>query len=856
MGFRERFFKSKTNPIPPAQNATPRRPNTKPIPSQQRPPPEIFPPADSPNPYHRLSGSELAPYRVKCHFALIYAGKEYKDLEDRYIIWQNPLQYTAFNDAADRCIREHGVPESTQLYRKSGVCRLVNDANGQEFESRILESEEQWVEVLPLLVMSFCSRHPYVAFHLEIRWEYSDLSINKVKGQRYAVTVQTVVRSKMKQNWDRKKFLPRKDLDQIFSESTIKELIHEDKSLNGLTPSGKQNLLDNIIADASRLLGVCICVDMPLACLYHMMDAGFKDTSLPLTDPRCAKEEYINKFEDLQLWQGSFIAHEFHDDHGMPKHRQLKDEVVVPLFFDKDNDRIGEGGFGEVYKVKIDADHHSFSSEKGRFFALKIFKELGSRTADDFENESKTLNKLWENPHPHITTHLASWTQAGRFYMLFPCAEMHLGAFLRSWPSPEPDNAFVSWLVLQMKGLADGLRRIHNSGPLGLGPDSVARNLQLPEKPRRTGYHHDLKPQNILAFLNENVGTRQPRITDFTFRISDFGTARLNDVRSHTGIGAGKPSYKTSNLSHGATIYGAPDWALEGATSRPFDVWSLGCVFLETLLWALRVSGSNLDQFETDRLHSPRDQSNQTSAFWHQDGGGHIFLKSAVIERLRQLRDYCRGRGVFEQLVRSTTDMLTIPPLKRPTSVTIYNDLDTQFIQAQVDFRTPDFYKRDERRQHGVAAPPTNYSSNSRSPSPSIDERAYAPNSRYLSAHTAHQRRPSSSRGGQGIVRNENTEWKEDSSPVAGHLSPITTRDLPLAGKHERSPSQVSVTISDHDAAYTSKAVKTVTNGEHAIQSTQLIGLRRVDFGPEDFTSPFRHRSASTASRRTQSSDF
>ena len=308
--------------------------------------------------------------KVNCRVILIYDGKEYTPDLEAQIPWLDRSQYHIYDKAALASLRARGVPDSKQLYRKAGTCRLIRDDNDHEEESRILENERQWSEALPLLVTSFWSRNPYVKFRLEIIWEYSDLSINKVKGQRYAVTVSNLVNSKLQENWHKQEYIPRKDLDEIFSDDTIRELIYSDTSLQELasaSPSGGEPLdRDQFIKDislaASRLLAICIYVDLPLACLYHLMANGFTNVDLPLTNVHCPNDMYRKKFGDFMKWQGGFIAHMFNDDKGRPVHQKLADEVVVPITFDEEADRLGEGGFGEVFRVRIDPDHHLFST--------------------------------------------------------------------------------------------------------------------------------------------------------------------------------------------------------------------------------------------------------------------------------------------------------------------------------------------------------------------------------------------------------------------------------------------------------------------------------------------------------------
>jgi hypothetical protein len=316
------------------------------------------------------SGSDPVPRIVKADFVLIYNGESHADLNDQKIWWMESMdgQYKYFDSEAIRCLRKHsGGIESKQLYRKTGLFRLIRDDSLHEEETDILESEQHWSEKIPLLIVKFCSKNPYVGFHLEIRWDYSDLSIHKVKDEKYAHTIWRAIQDKHQNNWQDEEYIPRKDLDEIFSEGTIKELVNSDESLAKLSqqsPNGdrsfdKNKFIIDVIAVASRLLALCVYSRLPLACLYHLMDNGHKDTDLPLTESECPHGEYKSEFHDLIMTQWRFIAHNFINKEGRPKHEKLRRKIVVPII---SAEGIAEGGFGKVFKVHIDPDHHFLCS--------------------------------------------------------------------------------------------------------------------------------------------------------------------------------------------------------------------------------------------------------------------------------------------------------------------------------------------------------------------------------------------------------------------------------------------------------------------------------------------------------------
>ena len=390
--------------------------------------------------------------------------------------------------------------------------------------------------------------------------------------------------------------------------------------------------------------------------------------------------------------------------------------------------------------------------DRDSFFALKRFRAR-DRTEQYFEDEAKALQALAKNPHRNITLHLASWTHDGRFYMLFPFADGDGGTlkkYLLSNPSPMLTKEFVIWLLSQMRDLAAAVQHIYNSAsPLNKNmpktEPSDRTNAQLSaglrRRPSHRGIHYDLKPENILLFSDKQ--------NNRTFwRISDFGLAEINEIvlsgsttqPEHTFANKGK---------QGDPEYSAPDEALQQKTSRKYDIWSLGCIYLEILIWVFGRGGEELREFQEERLVVSEPQANQDQKFWYLSRTG-VRLKPKVVEKMKGLRLVCAERGVFKELFRLTSDMLTIKPAERPNAPTVHNDMVQILIQAEHDLLDdPDSYTKPFHSKIAVAAPPTV----SRKPSRpnSIDERAVGlsptrPDAppRYMHIDTTHHARTKS----------------------------------------------------------------------------------------------------------------
>jgi serine/threonine protein kinase len=143
----------------------------------------------------------------------------------------------------------------------------------------------------------------------------------------------------------------------------------------------------------------------------------------------------------------------------------------------------------------------------------------------------------------------------------------------------------VLWVLNQCTGLAGALDKVHE----GLNkPNSQSKSKDEPSKQTRTGHLHDIKLENILVFREHGSGN------EITLKLADFSCARIKEF-VHRGLanldGSGTPSYR------------APEFDLPVADRRlglPYDVWSLGAVFLELITWFL--NGRNgVEEFGLDR---------------------------------------------------------------------------------------------------------------------------------------------------------------------------------------------------------------------------------------------------------------
>jgi serine/threonine protein kinase len=219
----------------------------------------------------------------------------------------------------------------------------------------------------------------------------------------------------------------------------------------------------------------------------------------------------------------------------------------------------------------------------------------------EFRGEVKAILKVKPRPHLEVGL-LTSFEHRDRFHLLFRWAD---GGNLRDlWmnnPRPSLTHSRMTWMAQQLYGLAHGLDGIHNtklesSETFQISPSSpvttqqsfdiVCTQVHEPDEGRDYGRHGDIKPQNVLWFRKD---TKNPEFG--ILKLSDFGLTTFHRALT-TGV-------QTEGVRVTNT-YAAPEREIEETLSRPFDVWSLGCIFLEFATWMI-LGPKGITKFEQER---------------------------------------------------------------------------------------------------------------------------------------------------------------------------------------------------------------------------------------------------------------
>ena len=175
-----------------------------------------------------------------------------------------------------------------------------------------------------------------------------------------------------------------------------------------------------------------------------------------------------------------------------------------------------------------------------------------------FENEIKQLNNFSGRLSPHLVTLLAAFEHKGGCYLLFPYASANLDRHWENASLDVNDHASVLWLASQLSGLMGAVDIIHN-------PEHLVG---------KSGRHGDIKPENVLCYKSDSDKGRG------TLVLTDMGFTAVHRDVSRSNI----PNEEIPNTP----LYRPPECEAEGAKiSRAFDVWTLGCLYLDLIIWLL-----------------------------------------------------------------------------------------------------------------------------------------------------------------------------------------------------------------------------------------------------------------------------
>lgn len=315
-------------------------------------------------------------------------------------------------------------------------------------------------------------------------------------------------------------------------------------------------------------------------------------------------------------------------------------------------------------------------------------KRLFSRDSKDFQDEFNMLNALNDGHHKHLVKLLATYKKAGRYHFIFPFADANLRDFWKSISLPYWNEETYLWVIDQMTGLAEGLRVIHNfrtlksqafdTGNAGLRKlrDSAPKaQLSVLKGEEMYGRHGDLKPENILWLKDGSSGPNG------ILQITDLGLGRFHRLGSRS-------KDDPNHLKGCSATYTPPEIALATPVSRAYDVWSLGCIFIEFITWLLEGApavnefANARDEMAPDGIEDDTFFTLIQSKFMPKDAR----VRRGVIDWIERLKKSERCSGMATDLLDLIAQrMMKIESKVRIDSFELHSELERIMAKGKKD---------------------------------------------------------------------------------------------------------------------------------------------------------------------------
>jgi serine/threonine protein kinase len=292
----------------------------------------------------------------------------------------------------------------------------------------------------------------------------------------------------------------------------------------------------------------------------------------------------------------------------------------------------------------------------------------------------KAINKL---NHAHIVKCIAAVRKGEKRYLMFPWAEGEtLRDYWKNASTKEPSYESIRQIIAQLRGIADALTHLHdyregrrrslpgnslsftvpvvngeNTDTFGvpqLVKDHTDYDDDLNSSNSVSIRHGDLKPENILRFTESSDGLG-------VLKIADMGLAKQHMLLTSDR----NDKRQLTSTMYGTRPYEAPETiTAEYGRSRLYDVWSMGCITLEFIIWIL-YGNESLTDFYNDiaggakklyQYYEIPDPMNHQHAEVHR-----VVLK--WIKHIESVDPECTQKSAIRDLLAVVKDKLLVVEL-------------------------------------------------------------------------------------------------------------------------------------------------------------------------------------------------
>ncbi|CAH0046931.1 unnamed protein product [Clonostachys solani] len=398
-------------------------------------------------------------------------------------------------------------------------------------------------------------------------------------------------------NYCGKRYMPSKWIEAYTSEAVVKSILR-----SRYKPSLVPDLISYVLHSPAKKLLLLLALCQALHCLPAMKDFELNDDYLPvaiirkpstkgliqkLSEHEGGKEDFPNPLMRgaFERNQWLFLAPVFTEDEF---HHELHSDTPLPFLPIEPNPQPKLGGFSTVLEVHVDTSHQLVTTTYGQPNSSKAALKDLRVGLENYEREKKALEKIRNIENPHLVKPIASLKLADKSgYFLFPWAEG--GNLWNFWGNESNRDGVIKsgdypkilWTLKQIHGLCHALVALHNEEDKisGKRPVFGGANTDYGRIGDENGRHGDIKPDNILVFYKAG----NPH--DIVLCIADVGLGKFHAKTTQMRM----EGNEITDTKTGTSRYLPPEFDMKTnkQISRLHDVWSLGCVYLEFVVWAL-----------------------------------------------------------------------------------------------------------------------------------------------------------------------------------------------------------------------------------------------------------------------------
>ncbi|XP_042035329.1 G-type lectin S-receptor-like serine/threonine-protein kinase At1g11330 [Salvia splendens] len=340
---------------------------------------------------------------------------------------------------------------------------------------------------------------------------------------------------------------------------------------------------------------------------------------LIMRNRKVKREEELHELLTMEGYTGSYEL----DNNGHQLKLFTYSSVISATDNFSSNNKLGEGGFGPVYKGR---------TGEGQDIAVKLLSRKSGQGLLEFKNELILISELQHVNLVKLVGFCIHKDDKMIIYDYMP--NKSLDCFLFGPSGREQLDWEKRFNIIE--GTAQGLLYLHKHSRLKI-------------------IHRDMKPNNIL--LDQNM----------TPKISDFGLARIFKEAA---------SEVNTNRRVGTYGYMAPEYAMQGIFSVKSDVYSYGVLVLEI------VSGRRNGSFH--EIEGPLSIVEYAWELWRKDSALELMdpmlrEESCVLEQLQKcihigllcVENHAVDRPTIEDVLSMLkNETATLPMPKNPSFIT------------------------------------------------------------------------------------------------------------------------------------------------------------------------------------------